>query len=75
MLFHFTSLLLRGCRHPLAKLGFSRDGKPGTLLVSLLTDERCQVASGHSNAFCGATDPTAIYLGRVNVNGPTTRGS
>jgi hypothetical protein len=47
VLFDLTSSYFEGVTCPLAKLGYSRDGKPGTLQVNwgLLTDERgCPVA-------------------------------
>jgi Transposase DDE domain len=47
VLFDLTSSYFEGVTCPLAKLGYSRDGKPGTLQVNwgLLTDERgCSVA-------------------------------
>ena len=42
VLFDLTSSYFEGVTCPLAKLGYSRDGKPGTLQVNwgLLTDER-----------------------------------
>lgn len=47
VLFDLTSSTFEGTTCPLAKLGYSRDGKPGTLQVNygLLTDDRgCPVA-------------------------------
>ena len=47
VLFDLTSSYFEGVTCPLAKLGYSRDGKPGTLQVNwgLLTDGRgCPVA-------------------------------
>jgi hypothetical protein len=47
VLFDLTSSYFEGVTCPLAKLGYSRDGKPGTLQVNygLLTDDRgCPVA-------------------------------
>lgn len=47
VLFDLTSSYFEGVTCPLAKLGYSRDGKPGTLQVNygLLTDERgCPVS-------------------------------
>lgn len=47
VLFDLTSSTFEGVTCPLAKLGYSRDGKPGTLQVNygLLTDDRgCPVA-------------------------------
>ena len=47
VLFDLTSSTFEGTKCPLAKLGYSRDGKPGTLQVNygLLTDDRgCPVA-------------------------------
>jgi hypothetical protein len=47
VLFDLTSSYFEGVTCPLAKLGFNRDGKPGTLQVNwgLLTDDRgCPVA-------------------------------
>ena len=47
VLFDLTSSTFEGVTCPLAKRGYSRDGKPGTLQVNygLLTDERgCPVA-------------------------------
>jgi hypothetical protein len=47
VLFDLTSSYFEGVTCPLAKLGYTRDGKPGTLQVNwgLLTDERgCPVA-------------------------------
>ena len=47
MLFDLTSSSFEGVTCPLAKIGYSRDGKPGTLQVNygLLTDARgCPVA-------------------------------
>ena len=47
VLFDLTSSTFEGTKCPLAKLGYSRDGKPGTLQVNygLLTDDRgCPVS-------------------------------
>jgi DDE family transposase len=65
VLFDLTSSYFEGVTCPLAKLGYSRDGKPGTLQVNwgLLTDDRgCPVAV---SVFEGNTgDPTTL-LGQV----------
>jgi hypothetical protein len=61
VLFDLTSSYFEGVTCPLAKLGYSRDGKPGTLQVNwgLLTDDRgCPVAV---SVFEGNTgDPKAL---------------
>ena len=61
VLFDLTSSYFEGVTCPLAKLGYSRDGKPGTLQVNwgLLTDRRgCPVAV---SVFDGNTgDPKAL---------------
>jgi Transposase DDE domain len=61
VLFDLTSSSFEGTTCPLAKIGYSRDGKPGTLQVNygLLTDARgCPVAV---SVFEGSTaDPKAL---------------
>ena len=61
VLFDLTSSTFEGVTCPLAKRGYSRDGKPGTLQVNygLLTDERgCPVAV---SVFAGNTaDPKTL---------------
>ena len=56
VLYHLSSSYFEGSHYPLAKLGYSRDGKRGTLQVNygLLTDDRgCPVAisvhEGHTS--------------------------
>jgi hypothetical protein len=65
VLFDLTSSYFEGVTCPLAKLGYSRDGKPGTLQVNwgLLTDERgCPVAV---SVFEGNTADPKTLLGQV----------
>jgi hypothetical protein len=65
VLFDLTSSYFEGVTCPLAKLGYSRDGKPGTLQVNwgLLTDERgCPVAV---SVFEGNTGDPKTLLGQV----------
>ena len=65
MLFDLTSSYFEGVTCPLAKLGYSRDGKPGTLQVNwgLLTDGRgCPVAV---SVFEGNTGDPKTLLGQV----------
>ena len=63
VLFDLTSSTFEGTKCPLAKLGYSRDGKPGTLQVNygLLTDDRgCPVSV---SVFEGNTgDPKTLLL-------------
>jgi len=65
VLFDLTSSYFEGVTCPLAKLGYSRDGKPGTLQVNwgLLTDDRgCPVAV---SVFEGNTGDPKTLLGQV----------
>ena len=65
MLFDLTSSYFEGITCPLAKLGYSRDGRPGTLQVNwgLLTDDRgCPVAV---SVFAGNTGDPKTLLGQV----------
>jgi transposase len=65
VLFDLTSSYFEGVTCPLAKLGYSRDGKPGTLQVNwgLLTDERgCPVAV---SVFEGSTGDPKTLLPQV----------
>jgi hypothetical protein len=65
VLFDLTSSYFEGITCPLAKLGYSRDGRPGTLQVNwgLLTDERgCPVAV---SVFAGNTGDAKTLLGQV----------
>ena len=65
VLFDLTSSYFEGITCPLAKLGYSRDGKPGTLQVNwgLLTDDRgCPVAV---SVFEGNTGDPKTLLGQV----------
>jgi len=65
VLFDLTSSYFEGVTCPLAKLGYSRDGKPGTLQVNwgLLTDERgCPVAV---SVFEGSTGDPRTLLPQV----------
>ena len=61
VLFDLTSSWFEGTKCPLAKLGYSRDGRPGTLLVNygLLADDRgCPVSV---SVFDGSTgDPKTL---------------
>jgi hypothetical protein len=65
VLFDLTSSYFEGVTCPLAKLGYSRDGRPGTLQVNwgLLTDDRgCPVAV---SVFEGNTGDPKTLLGQV----------
>ena len=65
VLFDLTSSYFEGVTCPLAKLGYSRDGKPGTLQVNwgLLTDARgCPVAV---SVFEGSTGDPKTLLAQV----------
>ena len=65
VLFDLTSSYFEGITCPLAKLGYSRDGRPGTLQVNwgLLTDDRgCPVAV---SVFAGNTGDPKTLLGQV----------
>jgi hypothetical protein len=65
VLFDLTSSSFEGITCPLAKLGYSRDGKPGTLQVNygLLTDARgCPVAV---SVFEGNTGDPKTFLPQV----------
>src|SRR5262252_8528202 len=65
VLFDLTSSYFEGVSCPLAKLGYSRDGKPGTLQVNwgLLTDDRgCPVAV---SVFDGNTGDPKTLLPQV----------
>jgi Transposase DDE domain len=65
VLFDLTSSYFEGVTCPLAKLGYSRDGKPGTLQVNwgLLTDDRgCPVAV---SVFKGNTGDPKTLLPQV----------
>ena len=65
VLFDLTSSYFEGVTCPLAKLGYSRDGRPGTLQVNwgLLTDDRgCPVAV---SVFEGNTGDAKTLLGQV----------
>jgi hypothetical protein len=65
VLFDLTSSWFEGTKCPLAKLGYSRDGKPGTLQVNygLLTDERgCPVCV---SVFDGNTGDPKTLLPQV----------
>ena len=65
MLFDLTSSTFEGTKCPLAKLGYSRDGKPGTLQVNygLLTDDRgCPVSV---SVFDGNTGDPKTLLPQV----------
>jgi len=65
VLFDLTSSYFEGVTCPLAKLGYTRDGKPGTLQVNwgLLTDERgCPVAV---SVFQGNTGDPKTLLPQV----------
>ena len=65
VLFDLTSSTFEGTKCPLAKLGYSRDGKPGTLQVNygLLTDERgCPVSV---SVFDGNTGDPKTLLPQV----------
>ena len=65
VLFDLTSSYFEGITCPLAKLGYSRDGRPGTLQVNwgLLTDDRgCPVAV---SVFEGNTGDPKTLLGQV----------
>ncbi len=65
VLFDLTSSSFEGVTCPLAKLGYSRDGKPGTLQVNygLLTDARgCPVAV---SVFEGNTGDPKTFLPQV----------
>ena len=65
VLFDLTSSTFEGTKCPLAKLGYSRDGKPGTLQVNygLLTDDRgCPVSV---SVFDGSTGDPKTLLPQV----------
>jgi len=65
VLYDLSSSYFEGCHCPLAKLGYSRDGKPGTLQVNygLLTDGRgCPVAV---SVFEGNTSDSTTFLEQV----------
>ena len=65
VLFDLTSSTFEGAKCPLAKLGYSRDGKPGTLQVNygLLTDDRgCPVSV---SVFEGSTGDPKTLLPQV----------
>ena len=65
VLYDLSSSYFEGCHCPLAKLGYSRDGKPGTLQVNygLLTDGRgCPVAV---SVFDGNTSDSKTFLPQV----------
>jgi hypothetical protein len=65
VLFDLTSSWFEGVTCPLAKLGYSRDGRPGTLQVNygLLTDDRgCPVAV---SVFDGNTGDPKTFLPQV----------
>ena len=65
VLFDLTSSTFEGTKCPLAKLGYSRDGKPGTLQVNygLLTDDRgCPVSV---SVFEGSTGDPKTLLPQV----------
>ena len=65
VLFDLTSSTFVGTKCPLAKLGYSRDGKPGTLQVNygLLTDDRgCPVSV---SVFEGSTGDPKTLLPQV----------
>ena len=65
VLFDLTSSYFEGVTCPLAKLGYSRDGKPGTLQVNygLMTDDRgCPVSV---SVFDGSTADPKTLLAQV----------
>ena len=65
VLFDLTSSTFEGSKCPLAKIGYSRDGKPGTLQVNygLLTDDRgCPVSV---SVFEGSTGDPKTLLPQV----------
>jgi transposase len=65
VLYDLSSSYFEGCHCPLAKLGYSRDGRPGTLQVNygLLTDGRgCPVAV---SVFDGNTSDSKTFLAQV----------
>lgn len=65
VLYDLSSSYFEGCHCPLAKRGYSRDGRPGTLQVNygLLTDGRgCPVAV---SVFDGNTSDSKTFLGQV----------